>query len=930
VNTVSVTTDETVAPLTSQATVRMRRPTPGTIQYFQFAPGAPGSRGVPVVPGTYRTGANETDAFAPLQPAWPTGHTAPIDLSRSVPLVEMRQLHQGDPAFVIVTDLDQNFDPLVRETVEIDIEVSLSGDLEHIVLTEIAANSGSFSGYIPTQRGEAGTHWNGVLEVVERSTAIAKYVDRYDLQEAVADAVLVDPFGIFFDSQTGTPVDGVQVTILDLATGRPAEVFGDDGLSSYPATLVTGGDTSDSSGRTYDFRPGEYRFPFLRPGNYRFELRPPSGYVAPSTVPEARLQTLPNGPFAIVEPGSRGGAFAIVAGPALRIDVPIDPVIVALAVSKTADKTVVGVGDFLSYEIAVRNMNAVAPAREVKAVDRLPIGLRYYRGSTRVDGQRASDPSFGADGRTLTFDLGTIAPGSERKIRFVVQVVPGAPVGRDAVNVASATSLGGGTSTLGRAVVRVQEDTLATRSVIMGRVTTGKCSPDVGVGTSGIAGVRVFLEDGTFVVSDRQGLFHFDGVRAGAHVVQLDLDSLPPGFTAGPCSKNTRFAGRAHSQFVDVQGGAMWRADFHVRGPATRRADPTAPPLVEPPGATATPASDAAPATTPVTVATPTVARGELQLELGSTLTGDRIAYVAELAGAGVKVSPVDLSVVLPTGVDYQPGTSQLDGVALPDPTVVGTTLTYPLGEQPPYWKRRLTFSAVVTAAAPDGEQGTRAMLGGTDPSGARAGTPIAVTVIRVQNGPAVAPGALVIRPHFPTLSAELSAEDRKQLDAIAEQIRLLDPEQMVITGHTDNVAIAPKSRVFFPDNEALSLARARSVGQYLMDNLGFAENRLVLRGKGPSQPMARNDSEAGRALNRRVEVTFRGVREAAKGPRHQQVQERSGVVKVEISGLPEAGAAPAPTPAPAPATQAAPTKPAAAKGPADGLIGIADGDLLV
>lgn len=80
----------------------------------------------------------------------------------------------------------------------------------------------------------------------------------------------------------------------------------------------------------------------------------------------------------------------------------------------------------------------------------------------------------------------------------------------------------------------------------------------------GIKGVRIYLEDGTFVVTDKNGMFHFKGVRSGTHVVQLDLDTVPPMYEVVSCEENSRFAGRGFSQFVDLQGGTLWRADFHL------------------------------------------------------------------------------------------------------------------------------------------------------------------------------------------------------------------------------------------------------------------------------------------------------------------------------------------------------------------------------
>ncbi|MDF1616820.1 OmpA/MotB family protein [Petrocella sp. FN5] len=72
------------------------------------------------------------------------------------------------------------------------------------------------------------------------------------------------------------------------------------------------------------------------------------------------------------------------------------------------------------------------------------------------------------------------------------------------------------------------------------------------------------------------------------------------------------------------------------------------------------------------------------------------------------------------------------------------------------------------------------------------------------------------------------------------------------IEGHTDNV---PISTVFFPSNWELSASRAIAVGKYLIDNMGFSEEKIACTGYGEYRPIVSNDSSANRAKNRRVEM---------------------------------------------------------------------------
>ena len=66
------------------------------------------------------------------------------------------------------------------------------------------------------------------------------------------------------------------------------------------------------------------------------------------------------------------------------------------------------------------------------------------------------------------------------------------------------------------------------------------------------------------------------------------------------------------------------------------------------------------------------------------------------------------------------------------------------------------------------------------------------------------------------------------------------------ITGHTDNVG----SDRF---NQSLSEQRANSVRSELI-KLGIDANRIEAEGKGKTEPVATNETDEGRALNRRVE----------------------------------------------------------------------------
>jgi len=74
----------------------------------------------------------------------------------------------------------------------------------------------------------------------------------------------------------------------------------------------------------------------------------------------------------------------------------------------------------------------------------------------------------------------------------------------------------------------------------------------------------------------------------------------------------------------------------------------------------------------------------------------------------------------------------------------------------------------------------------------------------------------------------------------------------VMIEGHTDNVPIKTK---LFKDNWDLSTARATSIVRILTIDNGFDANRITASGKGEFHPVKTNDTDEGRAGNRRTEI---------------------------------------------------------------------------
>lgn len=104
----------------------------------------------------------------------------------------------------------------------------------------------------------------------------------------------------------------------------------------------------------------------------------------------------------------------------------------------------------------------------------------------------------------------------------------------------------------------------------------------------------------------------------------------------------------------------------------------------------------------------------------------------------------------------------------------------------------------------------------------------------------------------FPSGSADMQRAFEPVVDRIAEDLVNSD-DRIVVTGYTDDVPIRSGR---FRSNWDLSAARAVSVLMSLR-NEGIDADRLSARGMGENNPIAPNDSEANRAVNRRVEIAL-------------------------------------------------------------------------
>lgn len=1087
--------------------------TPAVVEFYQYNPVAPTVTTTLPVLSSYADGAAAEPFTGMGNPSYlsPGVGATVINVASPVPLSPATNYHQGDPIFIMLTDANRNTDSGARDTVRVTLTVAATGDAEVIEFTETGNNTGVFIGYIQSAAA-AMSQYNGMLSVAGNTAINVSYTDTFDVTDIATAQALVDPFGIVFDSSTGAPVNGATVRIVDAVTGLDATVYGDDGTSTYPATVTTGATATDSGGTLYTFPAGGYRFPLMTPGSYRFEVIPPAGYNVPSTVPEATLQTLPGAPFAIDSNASYLNNFVLNAGPPLNVDIPADAGGTGLFLTITASKEKVSTGEFVRYNLALTNNNPVVISSATVINTILPRGLRYQADSAHLDQIATANPVISSDGRQLAFAVGDIAAGATVNVSYVV-VVDAEADGTVLTTTAQAGNAAAVQSNIASEDLTLERDLLNTRSHVLGRVMSGNCAaepvkngfvdmrlqsevvdevvqytailngsevpvtgvnlvigsargleilddtvtvegtesaktektatglridlgeldghwnrtvrfharlanakpgtynlvaelgfntavaqnmkvtainsvlreqstgerksmvtlsdfdksriepgqadkieintlvkelqgraikrirvmghtdsvvlngetrnqyddnyelslarakavakhlrkklkfsnsvlqvqgfgPDMpiadnnseagrrsnrrveievvtthgrtrfqnsllrsdsgirrvttenrqpektdavlGGNLKGIEGVRIVTEQGIYAVTDKDGLYHIEGLRPGTHVLQVDEASLPDDLEVMLCEENTRVAGSGNSRFVDLQGGSLWRADFYLK-----KKDPV---------------------------------KARLDLQMRSELDGPLAHFTLDLRGRRFDYRNASVLVVIPAELQYVEGSLFIGNSKIRDPDIKNGIFTVPLGNFiNEAWRRQVRFSAHAAGTRENAEIVTRATAMFTTAEGKRHRTPYAENSLL--HSPAEArQKQFIFRPRFSSARAELKQADKIRLDRIIGQFKSDEVVHIRVVGHADNIKLSGRSKAHWGDNTELSRARAASVADYIRQKLKLAEGQMTVDAMGDKQPIASNQTREGRAINRRVELFVRTSQENEAG----------------------------------------------------------------
>jgi uncharacterized repeat protein (TIGR01451 family) len=391
----------------------------------------------------------------------------------------------------------------------------------------------------------------------------------------------VDPSGVVYDTDTRLPIAGATVRFeaVNCPTYDPAiHLVGGAGN----ATQVTGPD-------------GFYQY-LLNPGaprcEYRVVITPPAGYTLDGNTPPQTTRPYQARPPAICPIVPNNGApqgsdpttyhtnFIISGVPGQEsCDIVNNhiPLVAAnrpvLFITKVANKTTAELGDTVRYTVEVRYAQGNAPLPSMRVIDNMPAGFRLINGTVFVANPSTAAPValpaaniVGAPGSQIVYNLpapvGGFAVGSVVRLTYIARLGVGSMQG-DGINRAQAASIGVVRSNVAQARVRVTGGVFTNDGCVTGKVYLD-CNNNhmQDAEELGVPGVRLYFNDGTYMISDAEGKYSICGLEPKSYVLKVDQLTLPRGSRLTTTSN--RNLGNGDSLWIDLKNGEMQQADFAI------------------------------------------------------------------------------------------------------------------------------------------------------------------------------------------------------------------------------------------------------------------------------------------------------------------------------------------------------------------------------
>ncbi|CAA0107729.1 Uncharacterised protein [BD1-7 clade bacterium] len=466
-----------------------------------------------------------------------------------------------------------NQDENIQEQVSVTVRSQRTGEQLTLVLYETGIDSALFRSVAAIEIGTIGEMSGAFCPTTITLPPTYNNVSQPGcfLPSALADTLttqLVDP-GNGVNVTDTVPVRnqysvGQNLTglVFDSLSGDP---LGNATVAAYRGNLAVAQVQTNAQ--------GEYLFDDLPAGDYSIQLVTLTGYEFPSEIDPSGIfegfETTDaswglNG-FLDRDPGL--GLITLgLTGEPVTINIPLDRSAAGdrLVVEKSASVTEAEIGDRVKYTVQVKNVGEQI-ITDMEVIDTLPFGFKYEPGTARIDGEKVSVSRVTP---SLILNVDELASDESIEVTYIAKLTAGA-VDSDGVNRVYARNRETQSGVANARVRLSQRGLLSDRAIIFGKLFIDNgCDYVQNDKEWPVPGVRLYFEDGTYVITDENGQYSLYGVKPGLHVVKIDKTTLPEHLT--PYPYETRFAADPYSRFADVAPGDFHRADFIFTCPAAK------------------------------------------------------------------------------------------------------------------------------------------------------------------------------------------------------------------------------------------------------------------------------------------------------------------------------------------------------------------------
>ncbi|MGL4534275.1 MAG: DUF11 domain-containing protein [Fusobacteriaceae bacterium] len=246
-----------------------------------------------------------------------------------------------------------------------------------------------------------------------------------------------------------------------------------------------------------------------------------------------------------------------------------------IMIEKISKSKTASIGDLVKYEVIIKN-SIDEKFSEIVFSDFLPKGMSFLKESVKVSNglilKEVSDENANRVNIALNVQNSQRSVETE-KISYLARVNMNAKDGKNINRVIAVgkTIFGQNfSSNMATAEVKIDKDNFYDKGIIFGRIYFDKDNDGLYKEKLDIpvSGVKVFLENGDFAITDRYGKYSIYGVEAVTHITKIYEHTLPLGLKT---KKNSNLhSENGDSRFVDLKKAQLDRSDFALTLDGTR------------------------------------------------------------------------------------------------------------------------------------------------------------------------------------------------------------------------------------------------------------------------------------------------------------------------------------------------------------------------